>query len=715
MSRRSAQVVTTPRQDRESLSIPSTADLVMRDLEQEIATNYHQPISILSQSVVERLLSLMSAHGVVVAVGDCQGVVCVASAGNAPELGSHMPPDSGLTRECLETGRAVICLDSEIDSRVRSATATGLGLRSAVVVPLQTNGSVLGVIEVLSSRPFAFNQTHVTSLQHVAELLALALVSPPVPSGKNAAKRFDPRIHRHWSKVLPFFIIGTALSLLLFRHWLVRKPSLTLVVPSAVGPEKPGQQSSLRTHIETGESQSPRNPSPLLSLSTPTLGSKGSTERAPERTTSTASRSIEVLRPVASELVVEGAPPGAQVFVDDELVASIDSAGRAGISTISRGRHRLSLRLNGRHDYDQDVEVTAGETTTVTAELEPFEPPILSASPVVPLLAIVPVSPTLITPTQATSPNFELDRTLKGHLGWVTTVAFSPDGSRLASGSWDRTVKFWIVATGEQVNLVSSKMKEIQALALSKDGRWLATENSSNTVSVRDAITGREIRTLPNDKPLGALGSSWVYSIAFSPDGQWLASGVGDKTVRLWDFKAGQKVRDLTGLHRAITYIAFSPDGRLLASGDDDTSIGIWNTSSGKEMLKLTGHKKPICAVVFSPNGRLLASASADKTVKLWDVPTGREIRTMSGHQKAVTTLAFSPDGRWLVSGSWDKTIKIWDVETGREVQTLTGHDHPVYSVAFDSRGGWLASGSEDGAIKLWRSDTAAGQVRSRR
>ena len=345
---------------------------------------------------------------------------------------------------------------------------------------------------------------------------------------------------------------------------------------------------------------------------------------------------------------------------------------------------------------------------------QPAELPVEPAKPAVPA-AIPPSAPPMpIKAVTVSRPDFVLEHTLKSHAGWVTGVAFSSDGRRLASGSWDQTVKFWDVPTGQELSAVGGKMKEVQAVAFSRDGHWLAAENSSDTVTVWDATTGQEIHTLPSNKPLGVPGSNWVYSIAFSPDGRWLASGVDDKTVRLWDVATGRMIRDLTGLRRSVMYAAFSPDGRWLASGDDDKNIRIWDAATGQEMRLFSGHKKAIYAVAFSPDGRWLASASADKTVKLWDVAAGREVHTLTGHANIVTSLAFSPNGRWLATGSWDKTIKIWDVQTGLEVQTLVGHDRSIYSIAFDSSGGWLASGSEDGKINLWRSSGSADQTRPR-
>ena len=216
--------------------------------------------------------------------------------------------------------------------------------------------------------------------------------------------------------------------------------------------------------------------------------------------------------------------------------------------------------------------------------------------------------------------------------------------SNLVSGSWDRSVKFWEVSTGEQLSAVAGKMKEVQALAFSRDGQLLATENSSNTATLRDPTTGQEIRVFPSDKPLGVLGSNWVYSIAFSPDGQWLASGVDDKTVRLWDVKTGQKVRDLAGFRRQVIYIAFSPDGRLLATGDDEKTISIWDpvpvekkyTNSAVTRSRSTRWPSVRTGVGSPP-------PAADKTVKLWDHDLGHEVRTLAGHGNSVTSLAFSP------------------------------------------------------------------------
>jgi WD40 repeat protein len=193
----------------------------------------------------------------------------------------------------------------------------------------------------------------------------------------------------------------------------------------------------------------------------------GSTGTQPDRLSTTENRTL------VPALVILGAPPGAQIFVDDQFVASINSTGQASISSLAIGKHRLGLRLNGYLDYDQGIQVQEEQTSTVRAKLEPFELPASNAFARAPIVAGIAAIPAPVTSTRTPPPDFVLDRSFKGHSGWVTGIAFSPDGQRLASGSWDQTVKFWEVSTGEQLSTVASKMKEIQALAFSR-GRTLA-------------------------------------------------------------------------------------------------------------------------------------------------------------------------------------------------------------------------------------------------
>lgn len=700
MTRRSAELAIARGEAQKASSVPSRVEAELGELERQINGNGDRPISTLLAEVVDRLCSMTRADGAAIAVRDQWGVVCRASVGNAPEVGSRLQPDSALTRECFETGTVVVCEDAETDFRVHSVAAKSLRLRSAVVVPIRAREpvpdvvEVLGLLEVLSSRPFTFDAVHVDGLKRIAELLASALAPahPQQPEESILGAVALPAESEKPKSKRPAFLVTAAVLfslLLLLVPALLRRKQLGASSTPGLSPASisgsPVQSTlesrgapSRESDAQRVERESRLSAGTSATMSSPSSGSSPGTSAqslaAPRETLPLAQSQV------AENVVENQAAPVVSPIVPAPVIPGLD--------------------------------VQASKTSTTTATLEPLGPPTLNAPAKAPILAFTPAIPSPVAPV---IPDFVLDRTLKAHSGWVTGVAFSPDGKRLASGSWDRTVKFWQVSTGDQLSTVAGKMKEVQSLAFSRDGRWLATENSSDGVSLRDPTTGQELLELPSDKPLGPLGSNWVYSIAFSPDGRWLASGVDDKTVRLWDVKTGRKVRDLTGLRRPVIYIAFSPDGRLLATGDDSKTIRIWDASSGEQVYKLSGHKKAVYAVAFSPNGHWLASASADKTVKLWDLTTGREVHALSGHENVVTSLAFSPDGRWLVSGSWDKTIKIWDVEAGRELQTLAGHDHRVYSVAFDARGLWLASGSEDGTIQLWRLTDTADQSRLQR
>jgi WD domain, G-beta repeat/GAF domain/PEGA domain len=653
MPRDSSQVSIASATLHDFIDVQSREEIELGEIERTIHENRDRPLSSVLKGVIEQVRSLTDAEGALIALCDVWGVVCRASAGEAPEVGSKLQSEPSLTRKCIESGQLVVCEDTEEEFRIRLSAR--IRLRSVVVVPIHGQGSVLGVVEVLSSRAAAFTAEHVDELQRIAQsLVPLLQREEPVETEVREEEK------RAWIPVA-----AAALLLGLLGLWFELY-------------QRPRNMASATTH----ETSSPLvQPDGRLAAGVSTSAAEGS---------ATSDASLPAL-------VIEETPPGAQIFIDDKLVTSTKSTGEADVSSLSPGRYRLRITAPGYQDYEKGIDLLAGQTSKIALKLEPLE---LPRPPETVTGASLPVSAT--NPGSLSVPEFVPYRTLKAHSGWVTGLAFSADGERLASGSSDQTVKFWDVSTGQEANAVASKINDVQALAFSRDGRWLAAENSSNAVTVWNATTGQEVRTLSSNKASGAL-SSWVYSIAFSPDSRWLASGVDDKTVRLWDVATGQPIRDLTAGHRSVIYVAFSPDGRWLASGGDGQTIKIWEAATGQELGTLRGHKKDVYAVVFSPNGRYLASASADQTVKLWDVTTGREIHTLTGHGSDVTSIAFSPDSRWLASGSWDKTIKIWDVQTGQEVRTLTGYDHHIYTVAFDSHGRWLASGGEDGTIKLWR------------
>ena len=296
--------------------------------------------------------------------------------------------------------------------------------------------------------------------------------------------------------------------------------------------------------------------------------------------------------------------------------------------------------------------------------------------------------------------------TLSGHAGRVAAVAVAPDGSWLASAGWDGTVRIWDAATRQERAVLTSHADTVAAVAVAPDGSWLASAGWDGTVRIWDAATGRERAVLS-----GHAGP--VAAVAVAPDGSWLASaGGGDGTVRIWDVATGRERAVLTGHTSTVAAVAVAPDGTWLASGSWDRTVRIWDAATRQERAVLTGHIDSVFAVAIVPDGSWLVSAGDDQTVRIWDVATGRERAVPSGHTSRVAAVAVASDGSWLASASWDRTVRIWDVATGRERAVLTGHTSRVAAVAVAPDGTWLASGSWYGTVRIW--DAATRQERAK-
>jgi WD40 repeat protein len=281
------------------------------------------------------------------------------------------------------------------------------------------------------------------------------------------------------------------------------------------------------------------------------------------------------------------------------------------------------------------------------------------------------------------------------HHDSVSAVALSPDGKTLASGSKDETVRVWDLVTGKELQRWlhedTAYMATVYAVNFSPDGKTLAS-GRGDSVRVWDLATGKEL--------MRWLHEDTVYAVSFSPDGKILASGSQDSTVRVWDLATGKELYRLA--HEAgIAAISFSPDGKALVSVSWDKTVRAWDLATGKELERLP-YEHSVEAISLSPDGNLLGSGSEGNTVRVWDLATGKELHRMS-HEAAVNAVSFSPDGKTLVSGSEDATIRLWDLVTSQEPRRWS-HDSTVraMAVSFSPDGRTLASGNVDNTARLW-------------
>jgi len=294
-----------------------------------------------------------------------------------------------------------------------------------------------------------------------------------------------------------------------------------------------------------------------------------------------------------------------------------------------------------------------------------------------------------------------VDVTFGKQVGLVDSLAFSPDGKRIASSSLneDNTFAVWDASTGEDVHVVRGHATHVHHLCFSPDGHFIASASTDGSVKLWNATTLAEVRTIDAHR-------APVYHVAFSADGSHLASASFDGTVCVWDTATGAKVRTLRGHTGGTVTVAYSPDGKRIASAGYDKTVRLWDPASGEEKITLRGHTDLVASVAFSPDGRQLVSASFDKTARIWDAsaaeaPSGPGLFTCGDEAHRVNAVAFSPDGRLLASGGWDGAVRLWDGETGAAVRALEGPDGAVWGVAFSPDGKRIPSAGWDRTVKV--------------
>jgi WD40 repeat protein len=306
--------------------------------------------------------------------------------------------------------------------------------------------------------------------------------------------------------------------------------------------------------------------------------------------------------------------------------------------------------------------------------------------------------------------------TLRGHADDITCAAYTPDGRRVLTAGWDRTIRSWEAVSddsdpgvGESRRLVGHVTHVARVLAL-PDGRRAISGGDDRTIRVWDIAAGRELRRW--------IGSdSKIFGLAVTPDGRRVLAAGLDPDIRVWEVESGQEVRRLKGHGDWVFAIAVTPDGRHALSGGGlrfdrtwqsgtDLDLRLWDLETGAEVRRFSGHRGGIWEIAVSPDGRRAASASMDMTARVWDIDTGHEIHRFDGHRDSVGSVRFLPDGQRLLSGCADRHLRLWDLKTGREIRRFDGPLGSVDSIAITPDGRHaLSSGVFDSNLRLWELD----------
>src|SRR6266487_388053 len=301
--------------------------------------------------------------------------------------------------------------------------------------------------------------------------------------------------------------------------------------------------------------------------------------------------------------------------------------------------------------------------------------------------------------------------TYMGHLSPVATVAWSPDGARIASGSWDQMVQVWDAYSGAHLFIYRGHTTNVNAVAWSpvRVHQLIASASGNSffkgehVVQVWDAATKAHLltyrgHTLP------------VHTVAWSPDGTHIASAGEDKSVQIWDASSGILIQSCSRHTGLVSSVAWSPDGKRIASASDDTTVQVWDARTAMLIFSFS-HTSTVNALAWSPNGKRIASASGniflggEHSVRVWDAVTGAHILIYRGHTSQVSTVAWSPDGKRIASASAgpEKNVQIWDASSGTTIYTYRSHTLGVNDVAWSPDGQFIASASNDGTVRVWQ------------
>ena len=244
---------------------------------------------------------------------------------------------------------------------------------------------------------------------------------------------------------------------------------------------------------------------------------------------------------------------------------------------------------------------------------------------------------------------------LRGHAQEVNSVAWSPDGLRLVTGSADGTAKVWDTGSGQELGTLGKIPDACTEAAV------LKALGNGECVDVTIGVNG--VAWSPDGKRLATASGNSLEGRALSQSDGKFSSPLSEPMAKVWDASNYHEIHTLHGHRDQVTSVAWSPDSNRLATGSADRTARVWEATSGKELIILKGHTKRVTSVAWSPDGKKLATGSEDKTTKVWDAVTGQELLTLGGHMDVVTSVAWSPDGKRLASASNDGTVQVYTMD----------------------------------------------------